>query len=263
MALQSLRTSFLTSLALFLISAIGSIGLAQTNSAQLLDAAKKNDVATVKKLILAGASPSTHDESGDSILTSAVVNKNYELGHWLIARGAEIDPTSMFISDTESHLPGFSAQQQGWVAYLLTTQLARKGMKLTFPDTSSRVLFVQRLKKAIIQNMKDQGYELRGNKGWAVRLIAVPKSVGDTFIVACDIAEWGDNGMYEIASVTGKLFPTPPDLPETANHAWVAGPIDGAMVNFSLNYDPDTVMKGGFLITSKDAGRTLVAQHLQ
>jgi len=262
MTLQSIRSCIHTTLILLLLPAMGNISSAQSSTAaQLLDAAQKNDTPTVKKLILAGASPSTHDDSGDSVLSAAIMNKNYELGRWLIARGAAIDPTSMFISDTMSHLPGFSTEQQGWVALLLTTQLTRNGMKLPFADATGRVLFVQRLKKAIIQSMKEQGYERPGLKGWAIRLIAAPKVQGNTFIVACDIASWGDNWMYELASVTGKLFPAPPSLSDVATHAWIAGPVDGPTVRFSLNYDKQSVLNGVFLITVKDAGHTLIAQH--
>src|ERR1017187_1546389 len=234
--------------------------ISSDHTAELLEAAKANDVVAVKKLIDEGASVNTNTGSGDSVLGFACANKNYELARWLIKRGAEIDVTSLYISDKASNLPSFTPAQEGFVAYLLCTQLARGGMVLPYSDPRAQAMFVRRIKQAVIERMKAMGYSFNDSMSWGVRLVksTYKKEYGEKFVLYCDVAVWTKGLMLEIATKTAALFPVPPSIDTpTLSHAWLEGSEDGprgvgGTQVLDVNFQPGKVMVGNFVVTGKD-----------
>ncbi len=232
------------------------------SATELLKAALANDADAVRKLINQGA-PINAREGDDTVLSAACANKNLELARWLIKRGAEIDVLTFFVSDDNNHLPSFSVAEQEFVAYLVYTQLSRKGMRMTYPTSKAQIEFVKRIKEAIIENLRVIGPWPKDVKGWAVRFAYIDyvKADGATFLVRCDIAAWTERALFELATVTGRLFARPPSM-SGGTHVWLEVIESSSTVILSTKFDKDKVLSGNFLITRKEPN-ILVAERVE
>ncbi|MBF0569302.1 MAG: ankyrin repeat domain-containing protein [Candidatus Omnitrophica bacterium] len=235
-------------------------------SEALIAAVTKNDSKMVQELISKGAPVDAKDADGNSLLTFAIHNQNFELARWLIAHGASIDFMAFLVCNPQPNSPGYSADQESLLADMVTAKLLKQGMKLKPENLAAKTQFVKNCKEAIISYMKDHDLFPKDVTGWTLRIVDVvfKDGFGSSFLVRCDIAMWNAAAMYELVSKSGLTFQAPQQLASKGvfSHVWMYRPsTESGSVVLSTSYDDQKVTNGDFYVTVGD-GNSVTAKRL-
>jgi len=222
----------------------------------LIAAAARGDVAAVQALLANGADVNT--KIGPiTALSNAVEKGNLFLVKLLVESGAEITPNAIFFADDKNQLSSYTENERGIAAYLISTQAARNGLKLSVSDQDAQVKFLNQTRSAISDYVKNKWPGIPGTERVVVRFVYIVKNTEtpNSVWASCDIAIVTKTGMYEIVSKTRKLNAMPDDLEKRfppLEHAWMS--IGNNSSSVSTVFDRKAIQLGNFLLEQDQSG---------